>query len=94
MVPAIVLLVALLGSVCGVCGYDPSAHNVVWTTPTAEPATNQEGAPVIAGGMPLGNGDTAALVFPINTTAWMTPVSPGVGTPFLQNASLNFFVSK
>ncbi len=61
---------------------------------SAEPGKNDEGAPVISGGLPIGNGDTAALVFPLNITSWTTSVAQGVAGPFLQNASLNFFVSK
>ena len=38
---------------------------VVFDTPTPEPGKNRLGAPIISGGMPIGNGDTASLVFPL-----------------------------
>jgi hypothetical protein len=39
---------------------------VKWTTPTSEPGTNQAKQPVVSGGMPIGNGETTALVFPVS----------------------------
>jgi hypothetical protein len=43
----------------------PDYSKITWTTPTVEPAKNTKGQPVISGGMPLGNGETAVLAFPI-----------------------------
>ena len=38
---------------------------VVFDSPTKEPGLNVANQPIISGGMPLGNGDTTALVFPV-----------------------------
>ena len=38
---------------------------LTWTTPTQEPSRNTAGAPIVGGGMPIGNGKTTALVFPL-----------------------------
>ena len=69
-------------------------HCTVWTSPTAEPGTKvhrQTNGPVISGGMPLGNGETTALVFPL------APVNGSnfslVPPPFILQNSLSFFVS-
>ena len=40
-------------------------RSVVFDTPTAEPGLNQAKQPIISGGMPIGNGETTALVFPV-----------------------------
>ena len=38
---------------------------VTFDTPTVEPGVNIGGLPIISGGMPIGNGETTALVFPL-----------------------------
>ena len=45
--------------------FNVSAFNEVWSDATAEPRKNAKGAPIIGGGMPLGNGDLAIAVFPL-----------------------------
>ena len=46
---------------------------VTFTDPTVEPGINEAGHTVVSGGMPIGNGETTALVFPVvsafNSTA-------------------------
>ena len=38
---------------------------VTYKTPQAEPSVNGKGAQIIGGGLPVGNGETTAYVFPI-----------------------------
>eukprot|EP01048_Picozoa_sp_COSAG05_P024258 COSAG05_NODE_5622_length_1128_cov_1.343052_1_plen_293_part_10 len=38
---------------------------ITWTTPTIEPQHNTKDQAIISGGMPVGNGETALLVFPL-----------------------------
>ena len=40
-------------------------RTITWTTPTVEPAHNTKNQAIIGGGMPVGNGETALLVFPL-----------------------------
>jgi hypothetical protein len=84
------------GSTCRHWATEPArcTLSTVWTSPTAEPGTNvhrQTNGPVISGGMPLGNGETTALVFPL------APVNNSnfslVPAPFILQNSLSFFVS-
>ena len=44
---------------------DPSWRTVTFDTPTTEPSINQAGQKIIGGGMPIGNGETTAIVFPV-----------------------------
>jgi hypothetical protein len=65
------------------------ALNTVWSTPTKEPgvAHRNTNGPVISGGMPLGNGETAVLAFPlvpINGSNFLLP--PDAGSFLLQNS--------
>ena len=39
---------------------------VTFDVPTTEPGANVEGIPVISGSMPIGNGETTAIVFPLD----------------------------
>lgn len=53
------------------CTVAPSLAAADWRTvtfdaPTPEPGFNQAKRPVISGGMPIGNGETVALVFPVS----------------------------
>ena len=50
----------------GTIGAGTDWSTVTFDTPTPEPGTNIGGIPVISGGMPIGNGETAALVFPLD----------------------------
>jgi hypothetical protein len=50
---------------------------ITWTTPTAEPSKNTKGQPVISGGMPVGNGETACSVFPLVPQAPAPAPGPG-----------------
>ena len=65
---ALQLLLLIMGVVCR-CGASTSTNwdAVVFDTPSVEPGTNAEGKPVISGGMPIGNGETTALVFPLTS---------------------------
>ena len=38
---------------------------LTWTSPTKEPSRNTAGGTIVGGGMPIGNGQTTALVFPL-----------------------------
>jgi hypothetical protein len=49
---------------------------LVWDTPLLEPNHNRAGKTIIGGGMPIGNGETAALVFPV-----VKPFMVHAGTP-------------
>ena len=78
-------LFALLGTaLLGVHAASPGDYaTITWTTPTVEPQENGKGQAVISGGMPVGNGETALLVFPIvpsgNSSApavWSAPAPP------------------
>jgi hypothetical protein len=40
-------------------------RTITWETPTVEPQRNVKNQPIIGGGMPVGNGETVALVFPL-----------------------------
>ena len=62
---------------------------ITWTTPSTEPGTNKANQPVISGGMPLGNGETVAAVFPLVHPAQL-PASAGFD---LVDGSVSFFVS-
>ena len=53
--------------------------SVVWDTPSAEPGFNTKKQPVISGGMPIGNGETAVAVFPIVPQATAFHPRPPVG---------------
>ena len=61
------------------------ALNVVWPTPTPEPGTahRNTNGPVISGGMPIGNGETALLVFPLVPIAGSNFALPGAAGPFV-----------
>lgn len=61
----------LSSSVLGVAVAD--WRNVVFDSPTAEPGKNRAKQPIISGGMPIGNGETAALVFPVTQAFNATP---------------------
>ena len=50
---------------------------VTFPTPANEPAKNMKGDPIISGGMPIGDGETTALVFPV-TAAFNTSDSFGL----------------
>jgi hypothetical protein len=70
--------------VCEAAEFDPSSYNVKWTSSTSEPQHNIKGHPIIGGGMPVGNGDTALLVFPLTATSYPPEVptpDPGAPTP-------------
>jgi hypothetical protein len=58
-------LQAQLGLLLGVAGAGADHTTVTWTTPTVEPQHNTKDQAVISGGMPVGNGETALLVFPL-----------------------------
>eukprot|EP01047_Picozoa_sp_COSAG01_P004788 COSAG01_NODE_159_length_23702_cov_119.507585_23_plen_254_part_00 len=57
------LLLGLLVGLAQQAGADYTT--VTWTTPTVEPQRNKKDQAVISGGMPVGNGETALLVFPL-----------------------------
>ena len=68
---------------------------VTWTTPTVEPgqAHRNTNGPVISGGMPLGNGETAVLAFPLVPAAGSNFRLPGDVGAFVLQSSISFFVS-
>ena len=73
MVPLLLLLGGLHGATAAA-----DYTKVTWATPTAEPSKNTKGQPVISGGMPVGNGETAVLAFPIVPQAPPAPApAPG-----------------
>ena len=59
MVALLLLTISLLAP--GTFGW----RTVTFTSPSVEPGTNEKGLPVVNGGMPIGNGDTTAVVFPV-----------------------------
>ena len=61
---------------------DSDWSTVVFDTPTPEPGKNRLGAPIILGGMPIGNGDTAALVFPLVSGIQSESFELGPGAQF------------
>ena len=67
----------------------PPALDIAWDTPTHEPSRNAEGLaeghPMIGGGMPVGNGETALLVFPL------APHAHGNGSSSAPNPNLGGF---
>ena len=79
-------MVAVATTTSGVtAGGDVSQYNLAWTTPADEPSTNKNGNPVASGGMPIGNGDTTALVFPVvNGSTQRDPCDARVATDFCQ----------
>ena len=58
-------LPALLFGLLGLAQAGAKYTTVTWTTPTVEPQRNKKNQAVISGGMPVGNGETALLVFPL-----------------------------
>eukprot|EP01043_Picozoa_sp_COSAG02_P070913 COSAG02_NODE_12748_length_1500_cov_1.362598_1_plen_411_part_10 len=65
-VPMALLFALLGGSVLGaVAASTGDYRTITWTAPTVEPQKNTKGQAVISGGMPVGNGETALLVFPL-----------------------------
>ena len=61
---------------------DSDWSTVVFDTPTPEPGKNRLGAPIISGGMPIGNGNTAALVFPLVSGIQSESFGLGPGAQF------------
>ena len=57
---------------------EPDWRTVAWHTITEEPQHNMKGKPIISGGMPIGNGETTALVFPVGK-AFNTSATFGLG---------------
>ena len=67
----------------------PAYTKVTWTSPTEEPQRNTKGQPIIGGGMPVGNGETALLVFPLAPHGSVSPPPPSPpGPPACKTTSL------
>lgn len=80
---SVLLAVLWAGPSCG------SGRSIEWSSPTAEPAVNRAGQPIIGGGMPIGNGETTALVFPVTDK----PVAPPGAGSFAIAPGVSFLVS-
>eukprot|EP01001_Neometanema_parovale_P007003 NODE_332_length_2657_cov_50.772691_g312_i0.p1 GENE.NODE_332_length_2657_cov_50.772691_g312_i0~~NODE_332_length_2657_cov_50.772691_g312_i0.p1 ORF type:complete len:832 (-),score=157.15 NODE_332_length_2657_cov_50.772691_g312_i0:160-2604(-) len=67
-----VRFITALALACAASAAIPGWDTLEWTTPTSEPSKNRANQPIIGGGMPIGNGDTVALVFPNTKTQTIT----------------------
>lgn len=85
MQASLLLLASLAASVYAV--FTPPI--VSWDTATVEPSINIKGMPIIGGGMPVGNGETACLVFPLKNA----PFHYSKDTDFSLPSGVSFFVS-
>ena len=59
------IVVGVAGWLVRSAGAVAAWDTVTFDKPTSEPGKNVGGMPIISGGMPIGNGETTALVFPL-----------------------------
>lgn len=89
----IIITVGIL-TICTATGFAAplpslSSYNLIWTTPSKEPGTSEDGKTTFIGAMPLGNGDLTALFGGWNTT---DPTSGGTYMKKgIRNTGFGFF---